>query len=90
MYKRQEEVQDRLGYMPQKFGLYEDLTCMENMNLYADLHGIPEEKRTERFNKPVSYTHLDVYKRQATTCGLPCFFCCSLFPMCAITSPMDR
>lgn len=33
------DVQRRLGYMPQKFGLYEDLTCMENMNLYADLHG---------------------------------------------------
>ena len=49
--KKAEEVQDRLGYMPQKFGLYEDLTCMENMNLYADLHGIPEDKRTERFKK---------------------------------------
>ena len=33
------DVQRRLGYMPQKFGLYEDLTCMENMNLYADLMG---------------------------------------------------
>ena len=49
--KKAVEIQDRLGYMPQKFGLYEDLTCMENMNLYADLHGIPEEKRIERFKK---------------------------------------
>ena len=36
------DVQRRLGYMPQKFGLYEDLTCMENMNLYADLHGFQQ------------------------------------------------
>ena len=33
--KKAEEIQDRLGYMPQKFGLYEDLTCMKNMKLYA-------------------------------------------------------
>lgn len=49
--KKAVEIQDRLGYMPQKFGLYEDLTCMENMNLYADLHGIPKDKREERFKK---------------------------------------
>ena len=52
------DVQRRLGYMPQKFGLYEDLTCMENMNLYADLHGIPAEERKERFEKLFHMTGL--------------------------------
>lgn len=47
--KKPQEVQNRLSYMPQKFGLYEDLSVAENMNLYADLHGVPKEKRKQRF-----------------------------------------
>jgi len=35
-----QQVQSRIGYMPQKFGLYEDLSVLENLNLYADLHGV--------------------------------------------------
>ena len=42
-------VQDRIGYMPQKFGLYEDLTVQENLDLYADLHGIDPQQRRERY-----------------------------------------
>ena len=51
-------LQAKLSYMPQKFGLYEDLTVAENMNLYADLHGIAEEIRPQRFAHLLAMTDL--------------------------------
>lgn len=51
-------VQSRIGYMPQKFGLYEDLTVRENLELYADLHGITPEARSERFPRLMRMTGL--------------------------------
>lgn len=56
-----QEVQDQLSYMPQKFGLYEDLSVMENMNLYADLHGVPKEIRPKRFNRLLTMMGLDQF-----------------------------
>jgi ABC-2 type transport system ATP-binding protein len=51
-------VQASVGYMPQRFGLYEDLTVSENLNLYADLQGVPEETRPERFDELLHMTGL--------------------------------
>jgi ABC-2 type transport system ATP-binding protein len=48
----------RLGYMPQRFGLYEDLTVMENLRLYADLRGLPEDERAASFDRLLSFTDL--------------------------------
>ena len=56
-----QEVQDQLSYMPQKFGLYEDLSVMENMNLYADLHGVPKEIRPKRFKRLLTMMGLDQF-----------------------------
>ncbi|HEV3415588.1 MAG TPA: ATP-binding cassette domain-containing protein [Pirellulales bacterium] len=53
-----QHVQDRIGYMPQRFGLYEDLTVGENLNLYADLHGITKDERRERFPRLMEMTAL--------------------------------
>ncbi len=53
-----QEIQSRISYMPQRFGLYEDLSVLENMNLYADLHGIPAPARKERFARLLDMTDL--------------------------------
>lgn len=47
-----------LGYMPQKFGLYEDLTVMENLTLYADLRGVTGELRRQTFERLLTFTDL--------------------------------
>lgn len=53
------QIQSLIGYMPQRFGLYEDLTVRENMDLYADLHNIPKAERTERYSKLLSMSHME-------------------------------
>ena len=51
-------VQNRLGYMPQRFGLYEDLSVRENLDLYADLQGVPPEARAARYAELLHMTGL--------------------------------
>ena len=53
-----QQVQDRIGYMPQRFGLYEDLSVQENLNLYADLHGVTAAERRERYPRLMEMTAL--------------------------------
>ncbi len=51
-------VQAAIGYMPQRFGLYEDLTVQENLDLYADLQGVPKETRPDRYEELMHMTGL--------------------------------
>ncbi len=53
-----QRVQDRIAYMPQRFGLYEDLTVRENLDLYASLHGISDEERRRRYPELFQMTDL--------------------------------
>jgi ABC-2 type transport system ATP-binding protein len=53
-----QQVQDRISYMPQRFGLYEDLTVAENLDLYADLHGVSVEDRAHRYPELMEMTAL--------------------------------
>ena len=52
------EIQSRVGYMPQKFGLYQDLTVAENMTLYGDLQDVPIRERSARFDRLLAMTGL--------------------------------
>ncbi|CUA98944.1 ATP-binding cassette domain-containing protein [Thiomonas bhubaneswarensis] len=51
-------IQQRIGYMPQRFGLYEDLTVQENLELYADLQGLTVAARQQRFAELLKLTAL--------------------------------
>ena len=53
-----EAVRARIGYMPQRFGLYEDLTVRENLELYADLQGVAPDERAERRSELMHMTGL--------------------------------
>lgn len=53
-----------LGYMPQKFGLYEDLTVIENLNLFADLRHIKQEERQQIFAKLLKFTDLTKFTQR--------------------------
>ena len=51
-------LRERIGYMPQRFGLYEDLSVQENLTLFADLHGLPRRERPERQQRLMAMTGL--------------------------------
>jgi len=56
--KNAEKCHSIIGYMPQRFGLYEDLTVMQNLLLYADLKAVPESERELTFKKLLAFTNL--------------------------------
>lgn len=56
-----EKIHDLTGYMPQRFGLYEDLSVMQNLNLYANLRGVVGEEKEKAFEKLLSFTALQPF-----------------------------
>jgi ABC-2 type transport system ATP-binding protein len=60
------EVKDRIGYMAQRFGLYQDLTVQENMVFYADLFGIVGQDREQLTARLLRMTRMEPFRdRQA-------------------------
>jgi pyoluteorin transport system ATP-binding protein len=56
-----QQIQSRIGYMPQKFGLYEDLSVQENLDLYADLHGVTPAERAATYPRLMDMTGLGAF-----------------------------
>jgi ABC-2 type transport system ATP-binding protein len=59
-----QQVQDRIAYMPQRFGLYEDLTVQENLDLYADLHGLTGGERRIQYPRLMEMTALGPFVKR--------------------------
>jgi len=58
------QARSALGYMPQRFGLYEDLTVQENLDLYADLHGVDRRQRSRHYTELMHMTGLAPFTRR--------------------------
>lgn len=56
--KQSEKVRSRLGYMPQAFSLYPDLSVMENLHFFADMNGVPRAKQKERIDELLDFARL--------------------------------
>ena len=63
---RSEAVRKRIGYMSQKFSLYDDLTIRQNLDFFAGVYGVPDEEREEKIRWVLSFSGLDGRQDQVT------------------------
>jgi len=64
--KESEALKDKVGYLPQRFGLYGDLGVLENIHFYADLYQVPRKGRKERIERLLRFANLEPFgKRKA-------------------------
>ena len=59
-----ERLKEHIGYMSQRFGLYPDLTVMENIEFYADIYGVPARGRVEKIDRLLSFSNLTPFKQR--------------------------
>jgi ABC-2 type transport system ATP-binding protein len=62
--KETAKIHAMIGYMPQKFGLYEDLSVIENLNLYADLQGISFQEKAQVFERLLTFSNLAPFRKR--------------------------
>ena len=64
--KEAESLREKVGYLPQRFGLYGDLTVLENIHFYADLYQVTRQERRERITRLLRFANLEPFgKRKA-------------------------
>jgi ABC-2 type transport system ATP-binding protein len=64
--KEAESLKEKVGYLPQRFGLYGDLTVLENIHFYADLYQVSKKERKGRIERLLRFANLELFvKRKA-------------------------
>ena len=64
--RQPEEIKKRIGYMSQKFALYNDLTARENISFYASIYSVPREARGQRVAELLEMASLGEHSRELT------------------------
>ena len=59
-----ESLKEKVGYLPQRFGLYGDLNVLENIHFYADLYEVPRKKRMERIERLLRFANLEPFRKR--------------------------
>ena len=70
VYTQVEDIKANIGYMSQKFSLYDDLTVMENIEFYGGIYRVPRERRSERYHWALQMAGL-TSKKDSQTGSLP-------------------
>lgn len=65
--KEQHNIKEHIGYMSQKFSLYNDLTIEENINFYSGIYKIPKEEKKERFKATIETAGLEGMESNLTS-----------------------
>ncbi|HMK55340.1 MAG TPA: ABC transporter ATP-binding protein [Dissulfurispiraceae bacterium] len=57
-----DRIKEKIGYMSQRFGLYEELTVSENIHFYADLYDVRGKERTDRIDRLLGFSNLTPFR----------------------------
>jgi ABC-2 type transport system ATP-binding protein len=66
VYKEQEKIKRNIGYMSQKFSLYEDMTIVENINFYGGIYGMSRKNIKNKTEELVDSLQLGKFAKQRT------------------------
>ena len=62
--KNPDPLRKQIGYMPQNFSLYPDLSVLENLNFFADIQQVKKERKPERITEMLRFTRLEEFKHR--------------------------